>query len=392
MSFGRHVRSIESLPLIKEVEALINRNKKESVSPEFISSEITTPTLMIDWLTIKIPFYSISPLNGGNVISTTPDGEVEYMVDKHLKVSGSFDSRLLLRTERGDFPPTEQYSNVWNLCISGNPVKWFQGHNIFGTADLPNLVYELYEALCLKFSCEQPDWLKMSVKLGYYTISRIDINGMFELGSRSDVLSWLRCLEQTGRTRHGTAVSKGNTVYMGKNSERWSLKFYSKGQELEVHKLPVQLEETSLPIFANNKLRAELTLRGKELTKLGLNIGSSWLNIDMWALYKNYMGRVEMASQKVRDDLVFQLKDHVRATYLLWKDGHDLRMVLPHRKFYRHKKELLEHGIDISVPVPKDNHLDNVIPLRRVLTLRPAGVPDWAYGTNFMFEPRKICC
>ncbi|MBA5685390.1 hypothetical protein H3N34_19710, partial [Photobacterium damselae subsp. damselae] len=69
MSFGRHVRSIESLPLIKEVEKLINLHKKHIVSDEFVSSEITSPTLMIDWLTVKIPFYSETPLNGGNVIS-----------------------------------------------------------------------------------------------------------------------------------------------------------------------------------------------------------------------------------------------------------------------------------------------------------------------------------
>ncbi|MBA5685394.1 hypothetical protein H3N34_19730, partial [Photobacterium damselae subsp. damselae] len=361
------------------------------VSDEFVSSEITSPTLMIDWLTVKIPFYSETPLNGGNVISTTPDGEVEYMVDKHLKIQGSYDSRVLLRTERGNFPPTEQFQNVWVLSVSGNPVKWFQGHNIFGTSDLPNLVYEMYLALCSKLLCEQPAWLDSAVKSGFYTISRVDINGMYELDSRSDVLSWLRCLEQTGRTRHGTAVSKGTTVYLGKNSERWSIKAYSKGQELESHKLPIELESTSLPNFANNKLRLELTLRSKELTKLGLNVGSEWFNIDIWSLYKNYMGRIEMTNQNVRDDLVFNLKRHVRSTYLLWKAGEDLRTLLPKNTFYRHRRELLSHGVDISVPVPKDDNLSNVVPLRRILSLRPAGVPDWAYGTPLMFEPRIIC-
>ncbi|WP_241910271.1 phage/plasmid replication protein, II/X family, partial [Vibrio splendidus] len=123
-------------------------------------------------------------------------------------------------------------------------------------------------------------------------------------------------------TRHGTAVSKGNTVYFGKNSQRWSLKFYAKGQEIEDHVLPAALALTSLPDFANNKLRAELTLRTKELSKLGLNVGTGWFNIDMWELYSEYLGRVEMSEQKERDNLVLELPSHLRSTYLLWKEGH----------------------------------------------------------------------
>ena len=73
--------------------------------------------------------------------------------------------------------------------FSGNPVKWFQGHNIFGTSDLCNLVYELFDSLAKKFGKEQPEFIRDGIREGQYTISRIDINGMFELGSRLDVLS-----------------------------------------------------------------------------------------------------------------------------------------------------------------------------------------------------------
>ncbi|EKF9172535.1 Replication-associated protein G2P, partial [Vibrio cholerae] len=328
-------------------------------------------------------------LNGGNVISTTPDGEIEYKVDKHLKLDGSHDSRLLIRTERSKLPPLPIFDNVWILSVTGNPVKWFQGHNIFGTSDLPNLVYELFEAISKRFGKEQPDFIRDAIIHGHYSISRVDINGMFELGSRLDVLTWLSSLERTARTRHGTAVAKGNTVYFGKNSERWSLKFYSKGQEIEVHKLPAILQMTSLPDFANNKLRAELTLRTKELVKLGLNVGSSWLNIDVWEVYKEYLGRVEMSDLKPIDDITLKLPRHLGLTYLSWKEGYCLKTMLPKNTFYRHRRELLEFGIDISIPNPVEP-ISNVIPLNRVIEMRPCGIPDWAFGTDLLFEPRKL--
>lgn len=388
MGRGKFVRSIESLPLIPEVQKLLESHRKNPVPDNFISFSVTNPSLMIDWLTIKIPFWSDEPLNGGNVISTTPDGEIEYTVDKHLKVDGSHDTRLLIRTEPTRFPDIPIFKNIHLLSISGNPVKWFQGHNIFGTSDLTNLVYELFDSLSKKLGKDQPEFICNAVKSGQYTISRIDINGMFELGSRLDVISWLSALERTARTRHGTAVSKGNTVYFGKNSERWTLKFYSKGQEIETHKLPPHLQLTSLSDFANNKLRAELTLRGKELVKLGLNVGSAWLNIDVWEVYKEYMGRVEMSEQKTTSALVLELKPYLRSTYLLWLEGHCPKTILPKPTFYRHRKELLLHGIDISVPNSKEK--SNVVPLSRVIEMRPSGIPDWAFGTELLFEPRKL--
>lgn len=390
MGFGKHIWSMESVAIISEVKKFTDSHRKKDVPENFVSFEVTNPSLMIDWLTFKCFFWSDECLNGGNVISTNRNGEIEYTVDKRMGVEGSHDENIYIRTEKAQVPPLPEFENIWCLSVSGNPAKWFQGHNIFGTDDLNNLVVEMFDALAEKFGKAQPPFLRDAVLSGGFTLSRVDINGMFELGSRLDVLSWLSALEQTARTRHGTAVSKGNTVYFGKNSERWTLKFYSKGQEIETHKLPAVLNLTSLPKFANNKLRAELTLRSKELAKLGLNVGSAWFNIDMWELYKEYMGRVEMSDQKERDNLILDLPRHLGLTYLSWKEGHCLKTLLPKNTFYRHRRELLDFGIDISIPKPKEENINNVVPLRRVLEMRPAGIPDWAFGTDFLFEPRKL--
>lgn len=386
MSFGRHVRSIESMPLIQEVQDLINKTKQPEYNPEFLrSEEITNPTLMIDWMTVKVPFFAKGLINGGNIINTTPDGEIEYTIQKRLPVRGSFDNRLVIRTEecfRGD---------TWLVSISGNPVKWLQGHNIFGSDDLPNLLYETVLRLSQILGMEQPrDWLD-SILRGGFTISRVDINGMFTLPTRSDVYAWLNAAEKTGRSRHGTAQSKGNTVYFGKSSERWTVKCYSKGQELEKHCLPKELQSTSLPDFADNKLRVELTLRSKELEKHALNVGTTWFKMDLWEIYKEYVGRIEMSNQTVRDKLLFDLPKSVRQSYLAWSAGHDVRLFVGKTKFYKDRKTLLEYNIDILVPKPTEDTFTNVVPLKRVLELKPCGIPDWAYGTQMLFEPRKLC-
>ena len=85
------------------------------------------------------------------------------------------------------------------------------------------------------------------------------------------------------------------------------------------------------------------------------------------------------------------LPSGVRATYQLWFDGHDVRSMVSRPTFYRHRNQLLEHGIDISMASNKvQPDRSNVVPLVRTITLSPAVVPHWAYGTDLFFEPRKL--
>lgn len=397
---------LESLVHSPEVQQWVNKPRTKFISPDFISSDkaisnsvitnysteqildnsLTNSCLMVDWVSCKVPFLHSGKINGGNVISTTPDGEIEYCVDKMLSVKGSHDNRLSVRTI--EVLPS---GDTWMISISGNPVKWFQGHNIFGSDDLVNLVYETVLRLSDLLNSPQPESLLSSIRSGCFTLSRIDINGMYSLGRRSDVYNWLHFAELNARTRHGTAVSKGNTVYFGKTSERWTVKCYSKGSEIEKHKLPILLQDSSLPAFADDKLRIELTLRSKELAKLGLQDGCNWLTLDLNDIYKEYVGRIEMSNQTVASDLIYSLPKSVRASFVAWDSGHDVRLLVGRSKYYKDRKELLKHGIDISIPKPKDETFVNVIPLKRVLEMTPSGVPEWAEGTPFYFKPRMLC-
>jgi II/X family phage/plasmid replication protein len=380
--------NISDFALEKALLSVIQNKEKVAYNPEFKRTEETyNPTLQIDWITAKIPFFVSGKLNGGNIINTTPDGEIEYTIDKRLPVTGSYDSRLSVRTSEV-LPGT---NDTYLIELSGNPVKWFQGHNIFGSDDLPNLIYETVLKLSKVLSLPQPEEYLSAIRKGIFTLSRVDITAMYSLQTRSDVYSWLNHAEKTCRTRSGTAMSKGTTVYMNKTSQRWNVVMYSKGQELEKHSLPKELEGGSLETYADNKLRVELRLKQKELAKIGLSSGKPWLALDVWPLFKDYVGRIDMTEQTIRSSDLFEIPKHARMTYELWSLGRDVRQFMGKTKYYKDRKALLELGIDISVPKPVDNENINVVPLKRVLELKPAGIPEWAYGTNLVFEPRKLC-
>jgi II/X family phage/plasmid replication protein len=98
----------------------------------------------------------------------------------------------------------------------------------------------------------------------------------------------------------GVGVLTGGTVYWGKHSSRWAIKAYSKGEEISKrgHKLPPELSLTNLANFADDKLRVEITLRQKELKKLGLERGCFWNNFEVEILYEQYRDKLQLNDQK----------------------------------------------------------------------------------------------
>ena len=350
--------------------------------------------VMIDWVTAKIPFHYPGIISDGEVLSVTRDGEVEYAVRKRLSVRGSHDGAITIRTAEVD-----ALGNTVIAELSGNPVKFLQGHNLFGSDDLLNLVLETVLRIAQILETPQPDHALNMLKIGAYTLSRVDINRMFALGSRAEVLAYLYAMSTNTRTRSQGPVVKGSTVYLNKDSRRWTFKFYSKGQEANLKRnrkqgtieLPSNLKE-----WVDTMLRAELTLKSNELREQRLHVAANWHTMETMDLFADYAERIDMAAQKPITDLS-ELMQKVSpkaavSSYQLWADGHDVRQIVSRPTFYRHRSALLEHGIDISMPPPpRDCQISNVVPLCKTLELKPAVLPDWVSGTDYLFEPRKLC-
>ena len=94
---------------------------------------------MIDWVDFVAPLVHDegqgSPFYAGEVMSTTAAGELDWGIFKRMQMLGSHSATIQVRSAR-------MADGRQAVRVSGNLVKWFQGHNIFGTNDVRGLVLE----------------------------------------------------------------------------------------------------------------------------------------------------------------------------------------------------------------------------------------------------------
>ena len=92
---------------------------------------------MIDWITAILRCkHDPSKLVSGMVMSFDSQGNNEWVINKQVTVEGSYSSKIQVKSHTD--------STIW---ISGNPTKFLQGHNIFGTDDLRYLMSKFFDSL-----------------------------------------------------------------------------------------------------------------------------------------------------------------------------------------------------------------------------------------------------
>lgn len=337
---------------------------------------------MIDWATCELPCTHEGRLYAGQVLSIDPFGREEWSTEKALSIPGSFDSRIQLKTS-GSL--NGQHTH---LLFSGNPVKFLQGHNIFGSCDLNYLMTKTFEKLLANpLLGLRPTELEMQrIRSGHYSLSRVDINQSYHLANREEVLTWLRAAGDSARLRYrGSGLFSGETLYLGKKSRRWALKLYSKGHEINArgHELPKELQIPELLHFADRCLRVEAVIRSMELKRRGLNTASAWSVESATMLLKDFIGHIEVTGAfMLPNDVLASLPSHLKPVYELWIRGADMRNQYSKTTFYRHRRALLQYDIDIAIVLGPD--LSNVVPLCRVLEAVPVSIPQWAYDKGLV--------
>lgn len=333
---------------------------------------------MIDWVSAILPCkHDPSKLISGLVMSFDAQGNNEWTVNKTLSVEGSYSSKIQIKSH------TEN-----QIYISGNPTKFLQGHNLFGSNDLVSIMGKFFDELLTHKNlglCPDP-FQYANIKDGHYELTRVDVNETWHLNSQKDVQAWIRAVGETAYLKHrGAGQFSGDTAYFGKNSRRWALKCYSKGLEIlaKGHKLPPELATPEMLEYAQKALRIEGVTRQLELKRRQLHVASNWDIDTAEELLLEYISKLEMSDvYMLKDDVLDSLPPRLRLTYQAWLNGDDLKTVLPRPTFYRYRKQILEYGVDISSKSPKEK--SNVIPLIRVLEAKPVGIPDWAYERNLV--------
>lgn len=335
---------------------------------------------MIDWVTMKIKCDHDGIISNGEVVSLSKDGgSIEWSLVKYLPVVGSHDATISIRSI------TQQ-----TIEISGNPTKWLQGHNLFGTNDLKLLIWLFFQELVkipelnLKPSIQQLH----AIKNGKLTVSRVDINETWFLANRAEVLAWLSAAGQKMRLKHrGAGQFKGDTLYWGKGSKRWFLKCYSKGDEINSKKsnFPEALRTPQMLEYADRALRIELTLKSNQLREWQLHEVSHWNSETGKMLLLGLIKGLEMSNNiRLTDDVLSGLPARMKMSYLAWLHGEDLKLILPKNTFYRYRRELKQYDIDIGIKRDTKEDKNNVIPLIRVLEAQPVGIPQWAFDQNLV--------
>jgi II/X family phage/plasmid replication protein len=340
---------------------------------------------MIDWVDFVAPlrheFGLGSPFYNGEVMSTKANGELDWGVFKRMSFEGSHSANIQVRSAQMD-------DGRQAIRVSGNLVKWFQGHNVFGTNNLRGLVLDSL-AQILHIGKIVPDASDVEAwKIGDIDLLRVDDTDSFQFGTLPRVLNALRSLDATANLKfRGRGSYNGHSLLFGKGSRHWSLTFYAKGAELDKHKLPLALASTPLREHADGLLRTELRLLSMHLKRIGMDKLSAWGENTAIEVHRKHLEQLSISDSIMLDpDNLEQLTPRLRAAYQLWRDGHDLRAMFPRNTFYRYRTELVKLGIDIAVK--QDREETNVIPIRTVLVGQRVNVPDWALNTSMYFEPR----
>ena len=334
---------------------------------------------MIDWVTGKFWItHNPDVLRSGQSIRTKiVDGVelIEYDIANRLSVKGSHDASITIRSHTDGM-----------VEISGNPAKFLQGHNVFGTNDLKYLVAKMIDKLCMmdKLELKPTDVEYENIQQGIYHLSRVDVNEHFAFPSAQVARAWLRAAGNSANMKfRGAGLFKEGTLYF--EGKRYIPKIYFKYDEInskdKSHRLPDELLQIpELIEYAEKSLRFEIKILSTQLKDWMLHLGCNW-DADTATMLINdqFISKLQLSANMAIDSEVLQsLPKNLRLTYTAWANGEDLRQVLSRPTFYRYRTKLLEHGVDISIVQDKEEQ-SNIVPMIRYLEAAPMGIPDWAY-------------
>lgn len=316
---------------------------------------------MIDWVSFNLPYTG--PYIGTKYLKREMGAETfEQLSERPLMIEGSWSAKMSVQSIGG------------RLYVSGNPVKFLTGQNVAGTNDLQALVELAYNAV-LRI-CGLPDCLvaRRALKQGSVALTRVDCTFQYDVGSDDDVVSWLQAMEHACHVRFrgrghfdmgmcslmfGISIKEGQKP---KASRRSTFKFYNKAREMAVHK-PTCAKHVHEQLVKDvtGKVRGEACYRGIELKKLGYDRLRKWNNYTAQYLHHLWIEKMEIPeTYTLKSEVEKSLPRNLQSTYFIWRSGVDCRGLMSRPTFYRHRKKLLEYGVDISA-----SHIqqDNVVTL-----------------------------
>lgn len=335
-----------------------------------VVQELDTETpLFIDWLTIRQEHtgLALDRLTGGEIIVCGTTGEVERSTQRRFEHEGSFDSRMWIRCD----------GNV--VEFHGNIARWDRPDNLFGHSwDLTlcrvNRLLNLY-AIPPFTPGERLRYADTGWQWSGARLSRIDItmnHAFFSTENAQTIVDYMG-RQHVGRQR-GTVTPDRTTVLYGYGSQYASGKLYIKAAELKAHRRKKSGSHVSDEVIelcdSMGVLREEFTLKSRFLTQKGLAFIGDITQDRLMAIY-DIRSQLKVLNRFETVD-TSMISSAARGTLARYENGESLNVST--RTFYRHRRELLALGVDISTP--KSNVSKLVQPVK-VIERAVLVAPDW---------------
>lgn len=266
------------------------------------------------------------------------------------------------------------------LVLEGSVIGFNQGHNVFGSCDVPDLVLAGYKAMDLSeaFKLSKEDRSRVKNDSGL-EVKRLDIGVNFALPdsvSATDVLVEL-AHEMVDKGMNTATYGYGETVYRNQHSQSSALKFYDKAKELTDTKgLPKNLpNREAIMDFAKSVIRCEVVLRHPKLKTAEMTKPKDCTFALLKSELEAAIGRMNL-KRSVRAGLTAldlrDVKQMYHTTYRCWEHGDDLQTLLEPKAYNRQVAYFKSIGFDITTPPPVSSE---EVPLGDIFTLSNAVAP-----------------
>ena len=331
---------------------------------------------MIDYISMLI-FFKHKPFPSGRVLSVDSDGQVQWECQQSIEAVSSYQSKLYFKSQK----IIGEEGMATEIFVKGNPSKFLQGHNIFGSSDLLSMIKSCFSRIPLIALLNISDH-----SIRNAIVSRIDFTKSIQFENLIQASTYISQVSLRACTRSGRPISKGHTLCFQPNSRRWTMVVYSKGHEISAHPLS-ELTPHKQYLFeiAQPLVRIELRLKTLELTDLNLRLLGSLTSNKLNELYAQYLERIEMNTiADLPTELITSLPRCYRDTYFMWHQGIDVQRIMKTPTFYRHRSELKNYGIDIAVPHDTESKAE-IIPLTKAIKAVPFEIPQLAIDRGLCF-------
>jgi len=92
---------------------------------------------------------------------------------------------------------------------------------------------------------------------------------------------------------------------------------------------------------------------------------------------------------EITAEVLSELPKTIRHTYLAWKSGISVQAEMSKTCYYRHRSELMNVGVDISVPYD-EKVTTNIVPLKTVIEAEPFSIPQEAIDKGLLYQHQPV--